>query len=278
MANPDYRVRSRLSSAPRLAETSYPVFTSDEVRSITRTARRFGVKVAAHVNNEESLFTALHNRVSTIEHGIGPRFDDADMEKFLNTLAEHFATWSPTLATYETIGGDVWKVAQSLFKRAIQLNRQWAAEDPTVTGNQQIKIACGGDTGVFAHGRNSREMALMVQLGADPLDVLQWCTLGGWECVRGLQWEDKAGDKRLRELQDSLKNIDKKPLKREELGDNDVPFGVVDVGFAADIIALGGDAGDLEKDFADAVASENVKFVMKGGKVFKLGGVELSSF
>ena len=56
------------------------------------------------------------------------------------------------------------------------------------------------------------------------------------------------------------------------MGDNDVPFGVVRKGFAADIIAT---SGDLERDFDNAVDQKSIVFVMKGGKVYKRDGREL---
>lgn len=57
-----------------------------------------------------------------------------------------------------------------------------------------------------------------------------------------------------------------------EVGDNEVPFGVIRRGFAADIVAT---TGDLENDFENAVDKSSITFVMKGGKVFKREGREL---
>lgn len=56
------------------------------------------------------------------------------------------------------------------------------------------------------------------------------------------------------------------------VGDNEVPFGAVRRGFAADIVAT---SGDLEGDFTSAVDKSSIVFVMKGGRVFKRGGREL---
>jgi imidazolonepropionase-like amidohydrolase len=126
------------------------------------------------------------------------------------------------------------------------------------------KIACGGDTGVFSHGDNALEMKLMVKLGADWRKVLRWCTLGGWECIRSMGWEGEQG-------RDRLKNIGLLRESARVVGDNEVPFGAIRKGFAGDIIAT---SGNLEKDFDLAVSVDSIKFVMKGGRLFKRGGLE----
>ncbi|KAI0713110.1 hypothetical protein C8T65DRAFT_717820 [Cerioporus squamosus] len=108
-------------------------------------------------------------------------------------------------------------------------------------------------------------MKLMVQLGADWRLVLRWATLGGWQAIRSMAWEGNAGAERLArvaELQEDARVV----------GDNEVPFGAIRRGFAADIVAT---SGDLEEDFASAVDKSSIEFVMKGGKVFKRDGREV---
>jgi imidazolonepropionase-like amidohydrolase len=75
--------------------------------------------------------------------------------------------------------------------------------------DQGIKLACGGDTGAVAHGGNVREIELMAEAGIPILDALQAATLHGWESCGG----DLCGRR----------------------------FGLLEEGWAADLIALGGD-------------------------------------
>ncbi|KAG8750321.1 hypothetical protein FRC12_012939 [Ceratobasidium sp. 428] len=57
----------------------------------------------------------------------------------------------------------------------------------------------------------------------------------------------------------------------EPMGDNEVPFGQLARGFAADIIASSGRFGE-GGEFDKSVGAENIMFVMKGGKVYKENG------
>lgn len=212
--------------------------------TLISTAHRHGVKVAAHATNADTVSTLLKLGVDTIEHGydLGPESLDA--------LSRTRTKWVPTLATSHTVQGGLWERSADSFKRAL-------------ARGLTMNISCGGDTGVFAHGGNSLEMALMVRLGAEWKQVLRWGTLGGWECVRSLRWEGRVGEERLARVGELGED-------KRSVGDNEVPFGAIRRGFAADVIAT---SGDLEADFDRAVSSGCISFVMKGGKVYKLGGV-----
>lgn len=103
----------------------------------------------------------------------------------------------------------------------------------------------------------------MVKLGANPKDVLRWGTLGGWECVRSREWEGPVGNERLKAVEDLHES-------RDEVGDNEMPFGAVRTGFSADIIAS---SGDFENNFEVAISARSIVFVMKAGRIYKREGV-----
>lgn len=220
-------------------------------------AHRLGVKITAHAQEPNTLASLARVQVDSIEHGNGmgsllestsrndalEAFRDADLPMF----------WVPTLATFYTVGGKAWQRAADSFRQVLG--------DPSLG----IEIACGGDTGVFAHGENALEMKVMVGLGADWRKVLQWSTLNGWRCIRSMRWERSAGSERLKRVEELREDA-------RVVGDNELPFGAVRKGFAADIIAT---SGDLERDFDDAVDQKSIMFVMKGGKVYKRDGREI---
>ncbi|KAF8529775.1 hypothetical protein BU17DRAFT_73058 [Hysterangium stoloniferum] len=250
----DYSFRSRLSlSAPLKASKALPTFHPSELSTMISTATSLGVKVAVHLNENKTatnLLTLVSPSPHSIEHGTNISPEDQ-----LPRMARHGVFWVPTLAAYHTTRArpaSRWDAAAAAFQAALR-----------VPG---LKIACGGDTGVFPHGENALEMKLMVRLGAEPRDVLRWGTLHGWECVRGLEWEGDAGAARIARI----------PALKEDVrvtGDNDVPFGVLARGFAADIIAT---CYDPETDFEKAVDAAGISFVMKAGRVYKLDGKEVA--
>lgn len=230
-------------------------FDQQELRALITTAHRHGVKVAAHTTNWDTIKELLSLNVDSIEHAhdmaAGEHVTAADlMEEFENLKVKYV----PTLAVYYTMSqgqGGTWADAAKTFKTALESGLE--------------NIACGGDTGAFAHGTNALELSLMVRLGADWRKVLRWATLGGWECIRSRMWEGKEGEARLANVGD---------LKEDPriVGDNEVPFGAIRRGFIADLIAT---PGDFATDFDGAVSAESIHFVMKGGRVYKRDGLAL---
>jgi imidazolonepropionase-like amidohydrolase len=228
--------------SPHLGTKSIRSFNDDELSAMISTAHASGVKVAVHTQTNAAVSSLLYLDVDSIEHA-------PDMHSDPDLLAE-FAecsrtTWVPTLSIFYKMQDSApawksqWTAVSTSFKRALELGME--------------NIACGGDIGGVAHGENALEMKLMVRLGAPYLKVLKWATLGGWECIRGMDWE-KMRD-----------------VPREQLGDNEVWFGAVKPGWAADLVGL---EGDIAGDFEGTV--DRVSFVMKAGKVYKEDGKDVS--
>ena len=96
-----------------------------------------------------------------------------------------------------------------------------------------IKIAFGTDAGPFPHGTQAKEFEYMVQYGMTPLEAIQAATINAAELMDYSQehWADEVG--------------------------------AIDPDKDADIIAVGGSPLD------DITQLEHVKFVMKGGVVYK---------
>ncbi|KAL6304831.1 hypothetical protein BKA93DRAFT_781641 [Sparassis latifolia] len=262
----DYRFRSRMNNAGKaVSNAAIATFNEKEVHALVSTAHALGVKVAAHAAHfHPNLVQDDLLQVSSIEHGYDLVLDGsseitdetrARMEKLAALLTKSNTKWVPTLSAYYTMdggAGETWKRASRAFKLALECG---------VTS-----FACGGDTGVFAHGDNALEMQLMVRLGADWRAVLSWGTLGGWELVRSMDWEGEKGRARLARVEELAEDA-------RVVGDNEVPFGAVRKGFAADIVAT---TGNLESDFAGAVDKAAITFVMKGGRVYKRDGKPLA--
>lgn len=265
MTRKDYRPRTRIGDVSYAAPAAaISLFNEKELDAIVSTAHRLGVKVAAHSAHWRTRLADKPNLTSgpgfhSIEHGSDLTFDsetiaalrassDADSER-INTF------WVPTLSVFWAESGngktELWRTAARNFTKALQHGIE--------------NIACGGDTGPFPHGDNALELKLMARLGADWRRVLGWCTYGGWKCIRSMRWEGKEGARRLARV-DSLQE------DQRLVGDNEVPFGVIRRGFAADLIAT---TGDLDKDFERSVDKSSISFVMKGGRIYRRNGREV---
>jgi imidazolonepropionase-like amidohydrolase len=159
---------------------STPTFTVEEMRAAVQAAHDAGRKVAAHAGTAEGMRRAAEAGVDTIEHG-----DEGTPEVFRLMKAKGIG-YCPTLAATD----------------AIQHYRGWtgAAPEPAAIVAKRasfraavasgVTLCAGGDTGVFAHGRNAREEELMVAWGLSPLTVLRIATSGN-AAVLGLA--DRVG-------------------------------------------------------------------------------------
>ncbi|KAI0652579.1 hypothetical protein C8Q79DRAFT_898223 [Trametes meyenii] len=248
----DYRVRTRIADvSTKIAGADIQTFSNDELGVLVRTARQLRVRVAAHAQTWRAELLPENGGVDTLEHG-----SNFVSDALIDRAKASRIIWVPTLAVFYTTDlerapGGRWDRAARNFQRAL--------------ARGMTNIACGGDTGPFPHGDNALEMKLMVRLGADWRQVLRWATLGGWYAVRSTQWEGEEGAARLARIAE----LEEAP---GAVGDNEVAFGVIRRGFAADLVAT---RGNLEGDFEGAVDKSSITFVMKGGKVFKRDGREL---
>ncbi|KUJ18986.1 uncharacterized protein LY89DRAFT_683801 [Mollisia scopiformis] len=199
-------------------------FTQEEMNEMVAEAKRGKAPIAAHALSPEGVIMAAKAGVTSVEHGLA--YDGhKPSEEALQALKENGTIFVPTLSVFdaELHRGGGDKDAERDLK--VVLDHAKAAFD------KGVKLATGGDTGAIAHGENAREIELMVEAGIPILDVLQNATLHGWDSCGG----DLCGRK----------------------------FGLVEEGWAADLIALDGNPTE------DIGAIRKVKFVMKDGKVYK---------
>lgn len=156
---------------------------------------------------------AIKAGVQTIEHAYYAN------EELFRAMIERGVIFVPTLAVCERLHARRFNEIKAQVALAYKLG---------------VRFACGGDTGTYPHGENVRELELMIEAGMSVEDVLESCTVGGWEeCGK-----DLCG----------------------------MRFGWFEEGVRADIIALETDPRE------DKGAFRKVDFVMKDAKVWKLNG------
>ena len=143
--------------------------TEDELRAGIEEAHKAGRKVAAHAHGTDGIRAAVLAGIDSIEHGSfltdevialmkerGTFFSATlcSAQGFLDAPPDSVADWAMRKATEVRVALD------ESFRRA------YAAG---------VRLVLGTDAGTpfNLHGNNARELALMVKLGARPLDALQ---------------------------------------------------------------------------------------------------------
>ncbi|KAH8664247.1 hypothetical protein BX600DRAFT_398339 [Xylariales sp. PMI_506] len=204
---------------PKEPNPDYMVFAQEEMNMIVSEATLARCPVAAHCCTLDGATAAVEAGVNTIEHVY---FATDDLFK---RMAEKGVILVPTLAIAEKLHAHRFDQILAQVKRAYELG---------------VRLACGGDTGTYPHGDNARELELMIEAGIPVAEVLESCTVGGWEACGG----DLCGRH----------------------------FGWFEEGLQADIIAL-----DEDPEYSPR-AFRSVNFVMKDAKVWKSEGVPRNMF
>jgi imidazolonepropionase-like amidohydrolase len=204
-----------------------PQFTEEEIRAVVRTARDYGMSVAAHAHGAEGMKRAIRAGVDSIEHGT--LMDD----EVIRLMKEHGTIFVPTISAGRFVAEkaevpgfypEVVRPKAAAIGPRIQetFTRAWKAG---------VKIAFGTDCGVSPHGENAREFLYMVEAGMPPMAAIRAATL---EAARALRMEQELG--------------------------------TVEAGKLADLVAVSGNP------LTDITELERVRFVMKGGVVYKRNG------
>ena len=149
-------------------------FDPTEIRAITSTAHRLGLKVAAHAHGARGIEDAAAAGVDSIDHGT---FGD---RKGLQVMKANGTWLVPTLLALSGVRD---RLGKNIFTPVVEAKARHAM---TVWGRvladarrAGVKIAYGTDAGVFEHGRNGEEAELMVRLGGmTPREVLVSATTG----------------------------------------------------------------------------------------------------
>lgn len=149
-------------------EPSRPTFSINELRAVADAVHDAGRTVVAHASTPEGMRRATLAGVDSIEHG-----NDGTAEVFELMKARGVA-FCPTLAATDAIERyRGWTGSEPAPQAIIAKRRSFA-----LALKAGVRMCVGGDTGVFSHGDNGREMVLMVAGGMSPAAVLMAATSG----------------------------------------------------------------------------------------------------
>src|SRR5216117_3943833 len=147
-------------------EVDTPQLTPAEMAALVDESHRLRKKVAVHCHGDEAAREAIEAGVDSIEHG---SFMKTETLQLMKTKGTYLV---PTLMETEYILSkiDSYPPALQAKARAAGAARSEMFRNAVKMG---VKIALGTDAGVFPHGDNAKEFALMVGLGMQPIDALR---------------------------------------------------------------------------------------------------------
>ena len=150
-------------------EVDTPQLTPEEMKALVDETHRLRKKVAVHCHGDQAARDAIEAGVDSIEHGSFLKPETLTLMKNKGTFL------TPTLMATEWIMSKL-----SLYPPALQAKAKAAgAARSDMFRNavkMGVKVAFGTDAGVFPHGQNAKEFALMVGLGMAPIEALRSAT------------------------------------------------------------------------------------------------------
>jgi imidazolonepropionase-like amidohydrolase len=201
-----------------------PQYSQEELNAIVTEAAMWGRKVAAHAHGAEAIKRAARAGVASVEHG------GLVDEEGVRIMKEHGTYLVPDIITDVYIlehGAEQQLPAKIIEKERSLRGQQDANWSRAVKAG--VKFAFGTDAGVYPHGQNARQFALLVKhVGLSPIDAIRMATTNAAELMG---WQNRVG--------------------------RAAP------GYFADLIAVSGDP------LADVSELERVRWVMKGGVVYR---------
>lgn len=159
--------------------------TFAEMKAIVEEAKMWGLRVAAHAHGASGIRDAALAGVTTVEHA--SLIDDEgiaaakkmgvylSMDIYNTDYTQSEGPKNGVMEDNLRKDREVAEVQRQGFKRALQAG---------------VKMVYGTDSGVYPHGDNAKQFAVMVRYGATPLQAIQAATINAADA---LGWKGKVG-------------------------------------------------------------------------------------
>jgi len=145
-------------------------FSDEELQTIVEEARRNGLRVAAHAHGLEGIIAAIKAGVDSIEHG-STLSDEA-----IALMKAHGTYLVPTLYVAQPEAQTGAGGSEHIRQKGKEMSAAANVSFPKAL-RAGVKIAFGTDAGVYPHGLNAREFAVLVGYGMKPLDAIRSATI-----------------------------------------------------------------------------------------------------
>lgn len=196
-----------------------PQYTVEELTALIDEAHSRGLKVASHAHGAEGIINALVAGADTIEHA---SFID---DEGIRLAIENKAALTMDIYVTEYILGE--GASAGILEESLEKERRTGATQRAnfrKAVDAGATIVYGTDAGVYPHGQNAKQLSRMTKFGMTQLQALQSATVTAAE-VLGLGYD----------------------------------IGKIEVGYAADLIAVKGDP------IKDITLLESPSIVIKSG-------------
>lgn len=145
------------------------LMTDDEIKAVVDTAHILHMRVAAHAHGQQAIERASALGVDSIEHG---SYADAAAYKVMKANGTYM---EPTVIAGASVS-EYASVHPGAFERSVEAKALTIG--PIMSRNAGeayragVKISFGTDAGVFPHGQNAREFALLAKAGIPVIDTI----------------------------------------------------------------------------------------------------------
>jgi len=153
------------------ADVDSPQLTQAELDAIVDEAHSRKRKVAAHAHGAEGAKRAIRAGVDSVEHG--SFLDDEALELMKRKGTFYVPTAMALRGVRERFEKGLLAPAQVPKFKAAEAAAKQTLLKAVASG---VRVAFGTDAGVFPHGRNAGEFALLVEAGMTPANALRTAT------------------------------------------------------------------------------------------------------
>jgi imidazolonepropionase-like amidohydrolase len=162
----------------RNTEPGQQQMTYEEMKAVVDEARMWGLRVAAHAHGAAGIRDAIRAGVTTIEHA--SLLDDEGIR-----LAKQHGAWL-SMDIYNTDYTQSEGKKNGVLEDNLRKDRELAdiqRENFRRAHQAGVKMVYGTDAGIFPHGDNAKQFAVMVRYGMTPTEAIQSATLNAAEAL-----------------------------------------------------------------------------------------------